>query len=104
VTLPVKVTAEAEEMASAADAWWRENRPAAMELFAGELARALEILAEQPRIGCRYSAYRDREVRRLLLRKTRYHIYYVHRPECEEVVVVAVWSAVKGRPPTLKLP
>jgi hypothetical protein len=40
-----------------------------------------------------------RAVRRLLLRRTHYHVYFV--PHAERVYVVAVWSAFRGRAPKL---
>jgi len=38
-------------------------------------------------------------LRRLLLRRTRYHLYYVHDETAGEVLILALWSAVSGRPP-----
>jgi hypothetical protein len=40
-------------------------------------------------------------VRRLYLPATRYHVYYVHEPELHQVVILAVWSAVRGKGPPL---
>ncbi|HKC83500.1 MAG TPA: hypothetical protein VKD46_05840, partial [bacterium] len=36
-------------------------------------------------------------MRRLLLPGTRYHLYYVYDQEASECVILAVWSAVRGR-------
>ena len=40
------------------------------------------------------------KVRRLLLRATRNHVYYVEM--ADHVLVVAIWGAVKGSGPDLK--
>jgi hypothetical protein len=40
----------------------------------------------------------DEQVR-LLLRRTQYHLYFV--PDTARVYVLAVWSAFRGRAPTL---
>ncbi len=37
-------------------------------------------------------------IRRVVLRTTRYHVYY--QVEKDTVTVVAIWSAVRGRGPT----
>jgi plasmid stabilization system protein ParE len=39
-------------------------------------------------------------LRRILLRATRYHVYYVSN--AETVLILAVWSAVRGAGPDLK--
>lgn len=39
-------------------------------------------------------------VRRVMMRKTRNHVYYVERED--HVLVVAVWGAVKGAGPRLE--
>lgn len=80
------------------DAWWRENRDKAPDLFEEELALAFRILESAPGAGRKYPHPSGR-VRRLLLRSTRNHVYYVERDDC--VLVVAVWGAVKGAGPDL---
>jgi hypothetical protein len=44
------------------------------------------------------------ELRARLMRRTKYHIYYVYRPEQGEVWVLSVWRAMRGRGPELKSP
>jgi hypothetical protein len=39
-------------------------------------------------------------VRRVMMRKTRHHVYYVEREQY--VLVVALWGAVKGSGPDLE--
>ncbi len=101
MTVRVVVAPEALEQAETIDEWWRTHRPAAPDLFAGELASALATLGEAPLIGPRVE-YADDEValRRLLLRSTRFHVYYALKDDT--VRVVAVWSAIRGRGPDLK--
>jgi plasmid stabilization system protein ParE len=79
------------------DAWWRANRRAAPDLFASELERVILALVDNPALGLHYQPRPG--VRRLLLRRTRYHLYFVE--EVERVLVVAVWSAYRGRGPSL---
>ena len=56
--------------------WWRANRPAATELFEEELAEVLGQLRAAPAVGVVYRAASGREHRRLLMRGTRFHVYY----------------------------
>jgi len=100
MTVRVVVTPEAEEHIGIIDTWWRGERPAAPGLFAEELAAAFALLSDAPLAGRRYRHATVPEVRRLLLRSTRYHVYY--RPHESDVVILAVWSAVRGSGPELK--
>lgn len=80
------------------DAWWRDHRDRAPDLFEQELTIALRTISAVPGAGKIY-AHPEAEVRRFLMRATRNHVYYVERDEC--VLVVAVWGAVKGSGPDL---
>lgn len=81
------------------DEWWRQNRPAAPKLFAEELATALEQLERNAFFGVLYS-FPAFEVRRFLLPRSRYHVFY--SVEGELVKVSAVWHAVRGKGPPLR--
>jgi plasmid stabilization system protein ParE len=94
----VELSQEADGQAREIDAWWRENRHAAADLFTEELDRALFTLGEMPTLGTTYQAG-ARAVKRLLLPRTHYHLYFVQ--ETERVYVLAVWSAFRGRAPKL---
>ena len=70
-------------------------------LFDLELRAALDQLRVAPRVG---SAYHDvvagQEHRRILMPRTRDHLYY-RVVAADRVHVVAIWSAVRGRGPRL---
>jgi plasmid stabilization system protein ParE len=85
-----------------ASAWWRANRPSAANLFDRELEQTLTLLSEAPDLGRRYHRARVPGLRRILLAGCRYHLYYIHDPVEGKVVVLAVWSAVRGRGPLLR--
>lgn len=95
----VVVAEPADRQIREVDRWWRENRLAAPHLFAQELAVAFESIATHPGVGHHHPHPRVRGIRRTLLRACRYHVYYVHTDH--EVVVLAVWSAVRGSGPPL---
>ncbi len=100
MTLPVVVALEAERQAGAIDRLWRMNRSAAPGLFRDELAAALEFISLAPFAGRHYQRSKTPGVQRVLLRSTRYHVYYVVRDP--DALVVAAWSAVRGAGPDLR--
>jgi plasmid stabilization system protein ParE len=65
---------EAEEQVRIIDAWWRKERTAAPHLFSEELAAVFNLLAAAPEAGRRYRHPTVVDVRRILLRSTRYHL------------------------------
>jgi plasmid stabilization system protein ParE len=82
-------------------AWWRKNRPSAPALFADELEQALERLAFAPEIGPLYLPKAAQGVRRLLLPKTQYYVYYAIDRDLGLIGVIAVWSCRRGSAPRL---
>lgn len=90
-----RATSEIEEI----EAWWRVNRPAAPDLFVVELERMLEVVALMPSLGARTKDERARDIRRVVLKKSRYHVYY--RVRGEVLQVLAVWHAKRGTGPGL---
>jgi hypothetical protein len=54
-----------------------------------------------PNIGSVYTVVDGVPVRRVLLRKTKTHVYYSVDDDAERVKVLAVWGAPKGRGPKL---
>jgi plasmid stabilization system protein ParE len=93
----VVVAATAERQLQVIDEWWRGNRQAAPGLFSEEFASGVETLAAYPSVGASVRRRRVKGLRRILLRATRYHVYYVATDRT--VTVLAVWSAVRGNGP-----
>jgi plasmid stabilization system protein ParE len=102
--MQVIVVPEADAQIHAIDAWWRENRPAAPALFAEELAADLEVIAGAPRIGRRRIHGGVPGLRRVLMRSTRYHLYYAPSDDGLRLFVLALWSALRGRMPPIRRP
>ena len=100
MSLPVITTPEADAHIRAIGDWWRSNRPAAPDLFTEELAHCFVVLAQAPMIGKSYRRHASVPgIRRVLLRATRYHVYYV--PRTDAVAVLAVWHSQRGQLPSL---
>jgi plasmid stabilization system protein ParE len=81
------------------DDWWRHNRPAAPELFLTELEATLTVTALMPSLGATIRGTRAPGLRRMLLPRTRYHLYYRVRGDVLEVL--ALWHARRGSGPDL---
>jgi hypothetical protein len=92
-------TPEAEEQAEYCDTWWRRNRLGSPDLFAQELAQAKVLLQKAPDIGSIYATIDDVVFRRLLMRKTRHHLYYVLVPDKDCLTIHSVWGAPREQGP-----
>jgi len=99
--MTLRIAPEAEAQITEIDRWWRTNRAAAPGLFLDELAIAFDLIVRLPGAGRRHQVAGVPGARRLLLRATRYHVYYAPLDE-RTLVVLAVWSAVRGSGPDLR--
>ncbi|MBI2933720.1 MAG: type II toxin-antitoxin system RelE/ParE family toxin [Planctomycetes bacterium] len=100
MTTRVVVTPEAARQVRTINGWWRRERPAAPDLFAQEVAAAFALLNGAPLAGRHYPHPTVSDVRRILLRSSRYHVYYrIHQ---RDVIILAVWGAVRGTGPELR--
>ena len=100
MSVPVRTTPEAEAQIRDVDNWWRTHRPSSPDLFLEELIAAIDIIGDAPHVGRLYRLSRVPGTRRVLLRETRYHVYYV--PDADEVTVLAIWHARRGVGPPLR--
>jgi plasmid stabilization system protein ParE len=102
VPVETEISPQAQAMLDEADERWTSEHGFEAEnpLFE-EVARASELLRDNPELGVLYrrQLFR-RDVRRLLLRSG-WHIYYTYDADRESVVIVAVWFSSRGAEPTL---
>jgi len=79
--------------------WWLRNRDKAPFAFADDLDDALHLIADLPRAGepVRHPTISD--VRRLLLTRTRYHLYYAVDDSSQTVELLALWHTSRANPP-----
>jgi plasmid stabilization system protein ParE len=100
----IVVVDEAEAQLREIDAWWIANRPAAPTLFVDEFERCITLLDSSPDIGTSFHRTSIPGVRRLVMKKTKHVIYYVHDENNAVVYIVAVWGTPKGSDPVLRDP
>jgi plasmid stabilization system protein ParE len=98
----LELAPRAESQIRRVAAWWRENRGAAPDLFSLELAYVLETLVQTPSIGTLYAERRGVVIRRVLLPRTRYHVYFNYDAALGVIAVRAVWHARRGAGPDLR--
>jgi plasmid stabilization system protein ParE len=94
-------TPDAERQATEMDSWWREHRPAARDVFARELAEAGALIAGTPTAGAVYTSKRGQHFRRVLMPKTKNHLYFEVDKARELAIAHAIWGAPRGRGPRL---
>ena len=97
----VLVSPQAAEQIKRIDEWWRQHREAAPGLFLQELGEAVALLEHVPELGRRSPHPLISGLRRLVLRATRYHVYYLYDQKADTVTVLAAWSQVRGTLPKL---
>ena len=95
----IKVMPPARRQLRELAVWWRENRPAAPGRVHASFGRALQFLAEFPRLGRVYPELPG--VRTYPLKGTPYHLFYEINEEAGVIEVVAVWSSMRGEGPDL---
>jgi plasmid stabilization system protein ParE len=96
---PIRLTRRAAAQIDEAARWWADNRPAAPGAIAEDLEQGYALIAVHPRIGASARSPRLRGVRRILLNRINYYLYY--RETSEAIDVLAFWHASRGEPPPL---
>ncbi len=99
--LSIKLERRAREEIETIARWWASNRPAAPTLFLDELEHAYELIHSQPQLGQPARASRIKGVRRVVLRRSRYYVYYRIANDESSVVVLSVWHASRGPDPAV---
>lgn len=98
----VRFTPEARLAVREKRAWWEQHREKAPRLFIEELAVVVAKLrddADEKRQ--QYAARGGRVIWRILMPKTRHHIYYRLNDDAGEVEILLVWNAVADAAPDL---
>ena len=99
--MKVRLAGPARRQADRIDRWWRKNRPDVANLFAREFDTARRLIVASPDLGAPYVKRHGVLVRRMILPKTKNHVYYEIRKDEDIVMILAVWGAPRGRGPKL---
>ncbi len=100
--MKIEIGKQARRQAERASSWWRENRMHVPGLLDAELERALQLLLVMPNAGVSYATARRPGLRRLLLPKTEYHVYFAFERGGTVIVIHSLWGARRARGPRLQ--
>lgn len=95
----LKVSSRAESQIRVAADWWLENRPKAPVAFAEEIERAFELIRTLPSVGEPVAHLRLAGLRRVLLGRVRYYLYYQVSADEGFLEVLALWHTSRGTGP-----
>lgn len=98
-TVQVDFTRRAASEVAEAKSWWSEHRPAAPGAIGDDLERALQLLAVQPSVGAKAASTRFPGVRRVLLERVGYHVYYRFEARRRVLTILAFWHSRSGEGP-----
>ena len=99
MALRAKISARAANEVRRAAEWWLLNRPAAPGAIGADFGETVALVAEHAGIGATYSGSSVVGVRRVLLSRIGYFIYY--RADATELKVLAFWHANREHQPVL---
>jgi hypothetical protein len=74
----VVIVDTAEEQLRESCEWWMTHREANPSLVMDEYERCVSLLESSPDIGARFHRSRVPGVRRLLMKRTKHHVYSLH--------------------------
>jgi plasmid stabilization system protein ParE len=97
----IRILPEAEEQLTAIRAWWRRNRREHPDLVREELAEAVRTLASFPVAGVEHRARGRGPMRKLLLPRSQYHVFYRVFADESAVEIFAVWRTSRGKGPPI---
>lgn len=99
--MKIEIGKRASRQVERANSWWEKNRPLAPTLFEEEFEAALRQLLSMPHSGVLYPTPKRPTLRRILLEKTEYHVYFALERGGTVVVIHSVWGARRERGPRL---
>jgi plasmid stabilization system protein ParE len=94
----IEFSARAEADIEAIAKWWSRNRDVGPGPFFAELEEAEKQLLNNPEQGAPWRRRDGELVRRWLMEGTQYHLYYVFRPEDNQLWVLTVWGTKRLEP------
>lgn len=98
--LRIRVSPQALGQIEEAAEWWARNRPTAPGAISQDVASILTVLANQPGVGMPTRRGRVKGLRRVILPRVHYYLYYQVSEGILEVL--AFWHTSRGRPPSIR--
>jgi plasmid stabilization system protein ParE len=95
------VAPRAAQQIRTAAKWWIANRTAAPAMLSDELEAAYALIQELPAAGEAVPHSRLHRLRRVLLGRTQYYLYYAVLEDERTIRILALWHTSRGRRPPL---
>ncbi|OGQ26381.1 MAG: hypothetical protein A2138_19765 [Deltaproteobacteria bacterium RBG_16_71_12] len=102
MTPELRYAKRAVRQIAAAASWWTENRPLAPMMFERELAHALRTIQESSTVFAELKTTKAKGIRRVLMARSRYHLYWHMIEDGTVVEILACWHTSRGRNPPLR--
>lgn len=99
MSFQVKTSRKAASQVRSAARWWVQNRTKAPQAFTEELERAFDLICGFPTVGEPVPHSKVPGVRRILLGRVQYHLYYTVEPAIEIVEILALWHTSREGSP-----
>ena len=96
----IRVSRKAAAQIREACAWWLANRTKAPRAFEEELERGFVLASSMPAVG-EPVAHPRPGIRRILLGRIRYYLYYRVSRRTETVEILSLWHTSRGTRPDL---
>jgi hypothetical protein len=84
-----------------ANDWWRAHRPAAPDAISEDLVEILDLLSVQPGLGLPATNVKLPGVRRVLLKRVGYYLYYRVSSTLDTLELLAFWHSRRRTRPQL---
>jgi hypothetical protein len=98
----LKFAARALREIEAAKRWWLDKRDKNPSLFEAELRGALSQIKTVPHLGIHYGVHRGKEVRYVVMLKTKYGLFY--RIDDDTLIrVMSIWDGRRKSGPIFRL-
>jgi len=101
LTFKFKVARRADRHIRAEADWWAKNRSQAPSMLAEDLESAFSLIEEFPLAGEAVPHDRIPTLRRVLLSRAQYYLYYSVLLDEGVVEVLALWHTSRGSKPRL---
>jgi plasmid stabilization system protein ParE len=95
----LRITKPAQKQLDYIETWWLANRDKAPERFEEELEHAKEFLRSTPLLAPVHVKRGEREIRWIVMPKTKVKLYFWVNKKAGFVRIVAAWGGQRGRPP-----
>jgi plasmid stabilization system protein ParE len=97
----VHVSRRAASQIRDAAEWWIQNRRRAPEAFRDELESAFALVRELPNAGEPVQHLKLAGLRRILLSRAQFHLYYRAESDRKIIKVLALWHTSRQNDPTI---